>query len=617
MSKYSNQKDPSALNIKDLENIIEPDDSTAPVIDANSQHPGLATVNDANSVIEDIVNPSLDPAMMMPQPRTASQEITQFSPSIPVASLAPHDQNIVRRGTPVGIYQPQGSPSAGQAQLHENLLSDTLLMPYRTRFLQNPNHRPSPPPNKRKLTATKTRPAFINKLWSMVNDTTNQKLIKWSDDGKSFIVTNREKFVHEILPKYFKHSNFASFVRQLNMYGWHKVQDVRSGSIQGSSDERWQFKNDHFVRGREEMLDEIVRQKPSSNSNNNNNSKDSFGTQTNEDMDIGIMLNELETVKFNQMAIAEDLKRMSKDNEMLWKENMLARERHQAQQQALNKILHLLASLLGSNTTKLLGGDLINELTRTNSNMENQAAAHPWDPTHAAPIARPRLLLKNRTTPVPTSPDEGSIYHTNSRNASASTMPQTAGISPIQELDRWSIHQPSTASEATSPGFGSSRISEVPFEPQSPAVDTTFLNDLQTNIKHQGESIQELQDWISRISPDEDPHGGAHHSEPEQHAASHVTMLPDSSTMGSGPGSGSGHGTASVYEDTAASTQPAHAKFDLQDYLSTPANTALTPLLQEESPAGSPAQMDDNPKSRKRSDAEIQELPNPTKKQHL
>ena len=44
----------------------------------------------------------------------------------------------------------------------------------------------------------------------------------WTVGGRLTIGQN-EKFTKHILPKHFKHSNFASFVRQLNKYDFHKV----------------------------------------------------------------------------------------------------------------------------------------------------------------------------------------------------------------------------------------------------------------------------------------------------------------------------------------------------------------------------------------------------------
>lgn len=66
-------------------------------------------------------------------------------------------------------------------------------------------------------------PVFIAKLLAMINDATNRDLIYWSPNGDTFMVSDMDKLAQRELPKYFKHSNFTSLVRQLNMYGFHKV----------------------------------------------------------------------------------------------------------------------------------------------------------------------------------------------------------------------------------------------------------------------------------------------------------------------------------------------------------------------------------------------------------
>ncbi|XP_021277238.1 heat stress transcription factor B-2a [Herrania umbratica] len=91
---------------------------------------------------------------------------------------------------------------------------------------------------------------FLTKTYQLVDDRTIDDVISWNDDGSTFIVWNPTVFARDLLPKYFKHNNFSSFVRQLNTYGFRKVVP-----------DRWEFSNDCFRRGEKRLLCEIQRRK--------------------------------------------------------------------------------------------------------------------------------------------------------------------------------------------------------------------------------------------------------------------------------------------------------------------------------------------------------------------
>ncbi len=96
----------------------------------------------------------------------------------------------------------------------------------------------------------------------------SQKSIRWSDDGESFMIVNEEAFSTNCLPTVFKHNNYASFVRQLNMYGFHKV--VGLGDNSKSSSESGAkapsvYQHPYFKRDRPHLLWLITKPKtPSS-----------------------------------------------------------------------------------------------------------------------------------------------------------------------------------------------------------------------------------------------------------------------------------------------------------------------------------------------------------------
>lgn len=97
----------------------------------------------------------------------------------------------------------------------------------------------------------------------MLEDPSYSSVVRWGDDGDSFVVLENEKFTKHILPKHFKHSNFASFVRQLNKYDFHKVrQNNEDGQQSQYGPNAWEFKHPEFKANSKDTLDNIRRKAP-------------------------------------------------------------------------------------------------------------------------------------------------------------------------------------------------------------------------------------------------------------------------------------------------------------------------------------------------------------------
>lgn len=110
--------------------------------------------------------------------------------------------------------------------------------------------------------ATAEVPIFLQKAYHMI-DTCDPSICSWSEDGLTFIVKDTSLFETTIIPQFFKHNKFSSFVRQLNFYGFRKVKFSNSLKIdhklEAQTAKFWRFRHDKFRRGRKDLLTEIKR----------------------------------------------------------------------------------------------------------------------------------------------------------------------------------------------------------------------------------------------------------------------------------------------------------------------------------------------------------------------
>ncbi|XP_029045692.1 heat shock factor protein 1-like isoform X1 [Osmia bicornis bicornis] len=181
-------------------------------------------------------------------------------------------------------------------------------------------------------------PAFLAKLWKLVEDPETDDLICWSPNGRSFFIRNQAQFARELLPHYYKHNNMASFVRQLNMYGFHKKVSVELGGLKCDRDEM-EFAHQFFCKGHPYLVEHIKRKIASSKG------QDPALTPIKPEL-MNKMLSEVRSMRGRQEHLDSRLGAMKRENEALWRELAMLRQKHLKQQQIVNKLIHFLVTLV-------------------------------------------------------------------------------------------------------------------------------------------------------------------------------------------------------------------------------------------------------------------------------
>lgn len=163
-------------------------------------------------------------------------------------------------------------------------------------------------------------PPFLTKTYDIVDDPSTDPIVSWSSTNNSFIVWDHHAFSRHLLPRFFKHNNFSSFVRQLNTYGFRKVDP-----------DRWEFASEGFIRGHKHLLKNIYRRRTAS--------------QIQQQQEVPQSLNSgacLDVTKFDNAQ--REIEKLSSDKNLLMLEVVRLRQNQQTAQQEMQLMSQRLAA---------------------------------------------------------------------------------------------------------------------------------------------------------------------------------------------------------------------------------------------------------------------------------
>lgn len=345
--------------------------------------------------------------------------------------------------------------------------------------------------------------ADLSRLCSFL-DSNNTDLIRWSDDGRSFIVLDEDEFARTLIPELFKHNNYASFVRQLNMYGFHKTVNITDGSLRQSEKARKgvkppsMYSHPYFRKNRPDLL--WLIQKPSGKSSTTakrkRDGKDQYDSDderayspvpenrpqelsalgnTSQDVaqlprnELHAVRQELQKLQTQQKFISQMITQLKEQNDQFYRQATAFQALHDRHENSINAILTFLATFYNRSLEGHGAQNLVNMFTNAAQHQQQHGSVVEEynDSTPTPTNQMPRFKKQPLLLPGP-----ASLNTQNLQPGSASTQPSSVrgSVSPPNETsNRGSIAgatpesaYPQSANTVASPG--------VKTEPQTPNV---------------------------------------------------------------------------------------------------------------------------------------------------
>ncbi|TYG90410.1 hypothetical protein ES288_A12G179500v1 [Gossypium darwinii] len=182
---------------------------------------------------------------------------------------------------------------------------------------------------------------FLRKCYEMVDDEATNSIISWTQNNDSFVIWDMTEFSVRLLPQYFKHSNFSSFIRQLNIYGFRKIDS-----------DRWEFANDGFVRGRKDLLKNIARRKysqgPEQRKSLQQQQQPENSVGSCENNENNRLWNEVENLKTDKNALTQELVKLGQYQQIADNKLLLLKDRLQGMEKSQQQLLSFLIMAMQS-----------------------------------------------------------------------------------------------------------------------------------------------------------------------------------------------------------------------------------------------------------------------------